>query len=258
MPVWSGGALLTFASNQTPAPVILSFDEQGQRLPPLILTIPESETIDLHDVARGSDGAVVACGSAYDHSGRGSGFLAVFSPTGDNVNVIRLYPYSPSRVAVASDGTLWTAGLEVTDATSIVDSTPPSSGVIRHFDRAGRSMGSFKYTGHVLGLAPQYYEIPQYFETLSDGMIRKYPAVSLGRSEVVVGLALTDEGRTYVSTNDKSNHARRLLSIAAPDQSWVQGSPPSQLGRTWLYGADGDRLVFFHHRDTVMFVKVSN
>src|ERR1022692_3778184 len=112
MPEWSGGALVTFVSNQTPAPVILSFDDRGRQLSPLILTIPESETIDLIDAARGSDGMVVACGKVYDHSGRGTGFLAVFGTTGVELTVIRLYPYSPSRIAVAADGSIWTAGPE--------------------------------------------------------------------------------------------------------------------------------------------------
>ena len=140
MPTWSGGALISVGSNSTASPQILSFDGLGRQLPPFILAIPEAETIDIDDAARGADGTLVVCGSAYDHSGHGSGFLAIVGPGRDSVNVVRLLPYYASRVTVASDGTIWTAGVEVTHGK---DSTPPNSGVIRHFDRAGKMLGGF-------------------------------------------------------------------------------------------------------------------
>ena len=278
MTEWSGGALVTFVSNQTPAPVILSFDDRGRQLSPLILTIPESETIDLLDAARGSDGMVVACGKVYDHSGRGTGFLAVFGTTGVELTVIRLYPYSPSRIAVTADGSIWTAGPEDANPMAAMDSTPPGSGVVRHFDRAGKMIGAVIarsefssrfmveygwlraargrigwYTGPTNGPGSRYYEI------LSDGTVRKYPVISINKSEVVNGLALTDDGRTYVTTADNRNHTWRFLSIGGPDQTWIQPSLPGQFGRAFLYGAEGDRLVFYHRdRFTVAFVNVSN
>jgi hypothetical protein len=239
------------------------------------MAIPDGDTVDVSDAARGSDGTLVACGDVYDHSGRGSGFLALFSPAGDKLAVVRLSPYSPSRITVASDGTIWTAGLEVTNAR---DSTPPGSGVIRHFDRDGKILGSFIprstfsspfmvqygalrsargrigwYTGPIRGPGSRFYEI------LSDGTMRSYPLISLESKETVTGLGLTDDGRTYVTTRNIEKGTWGLLSIGGPDQSWTKESPPIQLGRVWLYGAEGGRLVL-HHRDrfTVAFVNVSS
>src|ERR1017187_6645590 len=62
VPVWSGGALLSFVSNQTPAPTILSFDDRGHQLAPLVVAIPESETLALDDASRGSAGAAAGWG----------------------------------------------------------------------------------------------------------------------------------------------------------------------------------------------------
>ncbi len=261
MPTWSGGALISVGSNSTASPQILSFDGLGRQLPPFILAIPEAETIDIDDAARGADGTLVVCGSAYDHSGHGSGFLAIVGPGRDSVNVVRLLPYYASRVTVASDGTIWTAGVEVTHGK---DSTPPNSGVIRHFDRAGKMLGAFLprsgfsspfvvqygllrsargrigwYTGPAAGPGSRYFEI------LSDGTVRQYPPVDLTQGERVTGLGLTDDGLTYVATSESKSGRRRLLSSGAPDQSWVVQSLPGDLGRVSLfYGAEGNRLVF--------------
>src|ERR1700691_961018 len=274
VPVWSGGALVNFVSNQTSAPTILSFNDQGHQLPPLVLAIPERETIDVDDVASGTDGAVVACGSSYVRSGRGAGFLAVFTPTGETATVIRLSPYFPSRIAVASDGTIWTAGLELTNAK---DSPPPGGGVLRHFDRAGKVLGSFIprsafssplmvrygmlrsargrigwHTGPIAGPGSRYYEI------LSDGTVRQYPALALGPSERVNGLGLTDDGSTYLTTLDRGGK-HRFLSIGGPGESRAEPLLPGGFDKVFLYGAEGHRLVFFFRdRFTVAFVNVSD
>ncbi len=268
VPVWSGGALVTFVANRTPAPKILSFDSGGRQLPPLILAIPESETVDLDDVTRGSDGTVAVCGAAYDHKGRGSGFLAVFSPGGEKVVVIRLSPYSPSRVAVASDGTIWTAGLELANAK---DSSPPESGVIRRFDRAGKALGRFIprsafpsplmvrygmlrsgrnrigwYTGPPSGPGSRYYDI------FADGTVRRYRSVLLTSTERVNGLGLTDDGRTWLTTRDETRNTQRFLSAGGPGENWVEPPLPASLSRAFLYGAEGNRLVFYFTVVTVL------
>ncbi len=271
---WSGGALTVFTSNQTPAPVILSFDGNGHQLLPVILTIPEGETIDIHDTARGLDGTLAACGNAYDHTGRGSGFLAIFNPTGDKANIVRLYPYSPSRITIAADGAIWTAGLELTNAR---DSTPPASGVVRHFDRTGKLIGSLiprsAFPSHfmveygVLRSAPGrvgWYTGPphgpgsRYYEILDGGTVREYLAIDIQEHEFVTGLALTGDGRTYVTIQDGAAK-QRLLSTGGPSQGWTVESP-GPLGRfSPLYGADGNRLVFFRFRDAfhALFVDVA-
>lgn len=276
IPEWSGGALVNFISNRTAAPILLSFDDQGNQLQAFPFTIPDAEMIDLDDIARSLDGSLAVCGTAFDHSGRGAGFVAVTSPGGDQVMVVRLYPYYPSRITVASDGTIWTAGLEVVNGKEAGLGVNPEDGVLRHFDRAGKLLGSFIprsflsspfmaeygmlrsangrigwYTGPIFGPGSAYYEL------LSDGTIRKYPSIVLNKTEVVTGLALTDNGSTYVTVNDTKNHTWRFLSIAAPDKQWTVETLPDQLRRADLYGGEGRRLAF-HPPDhlTLIFADV--
>ena len=116
VPEWSGGALVNFASNRTASPVLLSFDEQGKQIQSIAIKVPGAEMIDLDDIARGPDGSLAVCGAAFDHSGRGSGFIALANVRGDQLTVVRLYPYQPRRITIASDGTFWTAGVELANA----------------------------------------------------------------------------------------------------------------------------------------------
>ncbi len=273
LPVWSNGALVTFVSNRTISPEILSFDNGGRQLPTLRLTIPDSDMIDLDDASGGPNGVVAVCGTAYDRSGRGSGFFALLNANGGMATVVRLFPYYPSRITVASDGSIWTAGLEVTNSK---DSTPPASGVIRRFDSTGKMTGSFVprstiaspqmvlsgmlrsargrvgwYTGPIGGPGSQYYEF------LADGMVHKYPAIALGVTEVVNGLGLTDDGMTFLTTRENSKHLRRLLSINGVGGQWEQERLPSQIGPIFiLYGASGSSLVFLNNdRSRMTFIK---
>jgi hypothetical protein len=275
LPEWSGGALMAVASNRTPAPAIVLFDSDGRQLPALVLKIPDAETVDVASFARGADGTVAICGNLYDHVGRGSGFLELFSASGEDLGLTRLYPYSPRRVAVASDGTVWTTGLEVTDAK---ETTPPGGGVLRHFDRHGQLLGSFIprstfssrfavqygklrsakgrigwYSGPFMGPGSRFYEIGP------DGQVRSYPTIDVRPKEELTGLGLTDDGRTYVTLKDNAvPFSWRMLSIGGPGQTWIEEKLPSQVGHIFLlFGAEGDRLVI-HHQDwsTMAFLKV--
>jgi len=264
MPQWSGGALVNFVNNQTASPILLSFDDQGRQLHALPFMIPDSDTVDLDDIARSPEGGWAVCGKAFDHAGRGTGFIAVISPSGDQVTVARLYPYYPSLVAIGSDGTIWTAGLEVVNGRENGPGVNLEHGVIRHFDRVGKPLGSFIprsslssrfmvlngllrsangrigwYTGPTFGPGSEYFEI------LSDGAVRKYPSIDLNKHERVSGLALTEDGRAYVTTSDNSDRTWHLLSIAASDQQWRTEALPAPLSRVALYGGEGKRLVFF-------------
>jgi len=276
VPKWSNGTLATFTSNQTPAPLILQFDGEGRQIQPLIASIPEAEIVDLRDVSRGLDGSVAVCGNAYDRSGR-AGFFAVFSPTGERLNVVRLYPYEPSRVAVDSDGTIWTSGVEFANRDAGSDSTSPTSGVVRHFERGGKPLGAFvprsRLTSYVIvygrlqcgrGRVGWYSGPPngpgsRYFEILSDGTVREYPALAIREHEIVDGLALTDDGRTYVTINDLHTNLR-LLSASGPDRGWTVEPLCNQLPEAHLlYGTDGNRLIFMHRdRFGLGFVKVQH
>jgi hypothetical protein len=96
---------------------------------------------------------------------------------------------------------------------------------------------------------------------LSDGQVRTYPAIDIRPKEELTGLALTDDGRTYVTLKDNAvPFSWRMLSIGRPDQSWTEEKLPTQLGQIFLlFGAEGDHLVI-HHKDwsTMAFLKPSS
>jgi hypothetical protein len=276
VPRWSGGALVNFISNRTAAPSLLRFDAQGKQLQSVILTIAGADMIDLDEIASSPDGSLAVCGKAFDQSGRGSGFITITSPTGNQAMTVRLYPYYPTSITFASDGTIWTLGLEAVDGKEKGPGVDPGHGVIRHFDKNGKLLGSFIprssfpspimvmngylvsaegrvgwYTGPVAGPGSAYYEI------LADGTVRKYPEVALNKSEFVSGLALLDNGRTYITTEDNTNHLWRFLSISGPADQWTPVPLPDQLMRAFLFGGEGQQLVFHRPRSTMTFMRVS-
>ena len=278
VPQWAGGALVAFDSNRTSTPVLLSFDDQGNQFQAIPFTIPNAEMIDLDDITRGLDGSLAICGKAFDHSGSGSGFVAVIGANADKVTTVRLYPYEPVRIAIGSDGTIWTVGLMVVNGKEGGPANSSDYDVIRHFDRSGKLLDSFVprssigshfavqnsrlrsasgrigwYPGPSSGASSRFREIR------SDGTVRIFPAILLAESESITGLALTDDGKTYVTTWNKTNHGWQFLSTNSPDNQWTQESAPPQLTKARLFGSDGSRLVFYtYDRFTLAFVTVSH
>jgi hypothetical protein len=269
VPRWSGGALVNFTSNRTAAPTLLSFDDEGRQLQPTVFTISGAVMIDLRDIARSHDGTLAVCGKAFDQSGRGSGFISIIGPVGDKTTTVRLFPYYATGITFASDGTVWTFGLEAVDGKE----TKGEHDVIRHFDRTGKLLGSLIprsqlssifaglngflasandrvgwYTGPVFGPGSRFYEI------LSDGTVRNYPAIALSKSERVTGLAVLDNGRTYVTTSDDRNRVWKFLSISGPAEQWMPVSLTDDLKRAFLYGGEGERLVFYRPNSTMTFI----
>jgi len=104
VPRWSGSALVNFVSNQTAAPTLLSFDEQGNPIQAFPYTIPDVEKIDLDDIARSPDGTFAVCGSVFERSGKRSGFIGLVDSIGQSLKTIRLFPYYP--VALRSPPTV--------------------------------------------------------------------------------------------------------------------------------------------------------
>jgi len=100
------------------------------------LEIPGAGSINVYDWDRSFDGTRIAfSGSAIDRDGRADFFVAWISSDGTNAVIRRTSRYIPRRIAIAADGTLWTAGQELNG--------PPDAGVFRHFDRAGKLLGAF-------------------------------------------------------------------------------------------------------------------
>jgi len=141
-PRWSGGALVLHEGHLTANPVIRTFDRQGRELePPYVVSIPEARSIHIFSLARGLDGTMALCGVAIDRDGRMSSFFASVSSSRDSIQITRASPFTPYLVAVASDGTLWAVGIELING--VEPNASRDAGVIRHFDKSGKEIGSF-------------------------------------------------------------------------------------------------------------------
>lgn len=135
IPKWSHGALIA-VQNANDATNPLIWIAERQRVYSLPFEIPGAGSINVYDWDRSFDGTRIALsGSAIDTDGRADFFVAWISSDGTNAVIRRTSRYIPRRIAIAADGTLWTAGQELNG--------PPDAGVFRHFDRTGKPLGAF-------------------------------------------------------------------------------------------------------------------
>jgi len=275
---WSSGGLQAFQSNQTAAPLLISFDDTGKQSWAHNFSIPGAEVIDIADFSRGAGGNFAVCGSAFDHAGRGSGFFSIINPSGETSLIVRTDPYTPFLVALAPDSTIWTVGMELSNRSETGPGIDANAGVLRHFDINGKQIASFiprstvgeagqitwgflRATGDRVGwcTGPVLGPGSVYFEVSSAGTVRKFPAISLGERAAITGFALTDDGKAFITTFDNRSHASQLLSLNDPDPSWEVKSLPDPLStsrRVILYGGDADRLVFSRSdRFTLTFIR---
>jgi hypothetical protein len=140
---WTGGVLVVVEYRSSGAPEFRIVDPQGKEIFRFTLMLPEASGVRLRGnaIARGSDGAFAVIGHTYFHDSGplGDSFLALLSPEGVLREVVRLTPYSPQAVTIASDGATWLAGHEAP-----LDRYPNlEQNLLRRYDRAGKPLGSF-------------------------------------------------------------------------------------------------------------------
>jgi hypothetical protein len=201
VPKWSNGALIDVQDRHTTHPLVWILQRQGSSTVPF--SISGAQSMNIYDWDRGTDGSVWLSGSAIDGNGSASSFVAWISPDQTTSNVIRTSLYRPGQIAIAPDGTLWTAGLELasTDASAL----NPTGGVIRHFDRTGNLLNSF---------------VPQ--STIQNASILLSPANQFRASGGFVAW-YSPKGARCV---ELSTSGATLMDIAVP----VPGNPKSQVG----------------------------
>lgn len=139
--IWSQGAWIVLSDRFSDAPVFGFYGRSGEEISRIQFTIPGASRINIYDnaFARGSDGTLAVIGSAYTDDNRGTTFLAALSPDGQRKTVVRLSPFYPNAVTVASDGTFWVAGHQWEEGKP----NDRSQNLIRRYDRTGSLLGSF-------------------------------------------------------------------------------------------------------------------
>jgi len=273
-PKWSSGALIAVERWESDAPIVRTFDRQGVELVPLTFQIPEATIIGALGFARGFDGTIALCGSALDQAGRKAPYIALVAPSGQSVQVIRTDPYTPYVVTVAPEGTIWTVGEELPGGKE--DPATFSTGVLRHFDRAGKEIGSYVprssmasaallMEGHFAAGRDRICWYPggsnqvgpSGYVEISDGRITQFPPTPLMDHEVTTGIACTDDAGTFLSTRNLQSGTWGILSLDKTHAAWVRVKIPPELASSpfsTLKGADGDKLVFSNGRGRLTFL----
>jgi hypothetical protein len=135
-PQWKGRWLVGVEENKSREPLLYIVGRDGLR-EEIRFGLPDAYLIIATGIAAGSDGAIAVFGSAYNNDSRGATFLLWISPDRKNRVLNRVWPYVPNAAAIASDGTIWTAGW-VRDGDEV-----SQRNVVRRFDRSGATLSSF-------------------------------------------------------------------------------------------------------------------
>ena len=261
VPRWSGDALASIEDTG----LVHFFDATGREVGTVFPAIPGASETHVRAAAHHPSGAAALCGVSLDSAGRAGNFLALVS-AGGATSIVRTNPYSVVTIAIAPDGTIWTAGGEAEPKPTPVRHAT-DAGVIRHFDTSGKLLGSFIPQSSVpwpalhLGFmnlavsatrAGWFPGTGKYYEISFDGTVQQYPAVPSSppglqaRLVSVAGLALTDAGDVFASavyvggkvvlyTLDRSRKAWNEVQVPPG------GDPPA---RNLVLGGSGDAIVF--------------
>jgi hypothetical protein len=268
MPKWTNGGLLTVQFKDPKYPLIWMLTRSGARSLPF--SIPGADSTLIYDLDQRADGTIGISGSASDSEGRVAGYVAWISPNETSAQVVRTGLYRPAMVAIAPDGTMWTVGRELDTLTPPVKLLP-HVGVIRHFDRSGKTLDSFvpqstvrtpslTLTRNTLRASKDriaWYCVGdgRYVEISFSGNVLADIAVDVpidGGKPMSdnISFALTDEGDAFLSVPYLDPSSKQFLyrmyllnrSARVWDPVPLGGQPPRN-HTGYIFGADGRRLV---------------
>ena len=272
--VWSGGAYLMIDDSPSAAPVFTAIDRNGKQALRYVFTIPGANHIDVINgrFARGFDGSLALAGSAFTDDSRGSQFVAWVSPDGQRQTVIRTPGFSPFGVALASDGTIWVAGMEVQNAKEV----NPNHNMIRRYDRAGKLLAAFVPRSSLAidtdvfdpkwhpGLRSSlvasrdrvgWYSIlaRTYMEFSLDGQVISHVETIRHDQYTMQGLALCDDGGVFVSTQSNASTGWKISALDRTRGVWT--SIPRNERWGLLLGCDGASLAITTNGSSITWLE---
>jgi hypothetical protein len=137
-PIWSGGSLLGVEDSRAKAPVLYLVDREGRR-DEFLFSIPGSNLVSISGIAKAEDGTIGLCGGALSSEATGTRYVALISSDRTQQTLIRTWPYQAEQIALAADGTIWTAGKITDDANTRVI----IYNVLRRYSRQGQILASW-------------------------------------------------------------------------------------------------------------------
>jgi len=257
---WSQGALVVMSDRFSSAPSFRMYDRSGKETSNISLTIPNAARINIYDnaFARSADGTLAVIGTASTDDNRGTTFFAAISPSGEKL-IVRLSPFFPNAVTIASDGTYWIAGHQWQEG----QPQDRSQNLFRRYDQNGKLLDSFLPWATVNDvphtLAPDANSVlvssgkrvvwyarnsRTYIEFSLDGRIVKRvqaPDIDQG---TVTSLAVCDHA-TYIGASvlasDKRVASWGLYEISEQAKDWTF----LPQAKTWgfLHGCDGNTVL---------------
>lgn len=232
-------------------------------------SIPDTARLWVLGYDRDPAGDLIAAGRAYSSDGKLAPFIAIKPANGEQIQIIRTYPYWPALLAVAPDGTIWTAGAEMTYERKSTGDVNPNGDTIRHFDRTGKLLGS-----GVPGLTvrPGWRSHDGYLVATSDRVgwyspmkgpgtyielrashpseYKVYKGLA-GQNGEADGFALTDSGKVFVTHYADEKQTTYLLDRASSE--WSEVSLPNADPRLRLEGSEKETLVFENVKGLLFF-----
>ena len=280
---WSHGAFLYADMGPGGIPATFStLDREGRLLSSVTAAVPDSAYVPLVGFDRQDDNSIVFIAQAFSAYGQPAPFIGLISADGRTQRLIRTAPYYPNMLSIAPDGTFWTVGYEMVNHKTSAPELDPDAGVLRHFDRAGKLLGSTDpqsdfvkahatrrlSAGYIAAThdrigwyAPTWGRGGQYTEIDLDSMTpHSYPGLpDLPPESRVLAFSLTESGNAYLFLADRSPKRLTTFMFDRAVLKWVpiKGPATSESPGSHLIGVDGEQLVF-QSWSSAMFFSLSH
>jgi hypothetical protein len=269
LPQWRNGKLILLESSHGERIGISVFAGQSTSL--VTFAVPRARHVTVRGFSQGADGTIALCGSLVDEDGRTGSYVGWVSPGGNDVHVVRTSPFVPTRVALASDGTIWTQGSEIRPRANgeplrhtLAEATKSDAAVFRQFSRSGKLLRTLVAQSEIanpnsLNTGNSVFEAVsnrlvwysgqsrQHIVIEADGTVTKTNELQLPQNELLSGGAVDVDGTLYVSSVGNSTWSIARLDLA--QKGWktlMTGSISNRSATTrrpTILGADGDRLI---------------
>lgn len=216
---WCHGHVVSTDVSQLDAVTFTIADPQGEALE-FTFSLPNTTRIWVHGFDLDSAGTLVFSGMTYSSEGRLAPFIAIKGNADKTATLIGTFPYFPYAISVAPDGSIWTVGGETINGRTSGPGIDPNAGVLRHFDRSGRLIGSalpqsaLKATGRIVDgfLVATATKVGWYSSTTGPGVyVEMTPDLKTQNayagmpgpagSGQVLGFVLTESGEAYLTWN---------------------------------------------------------
>ena len=261
VPNWSGEGLITLEAAESDRPLFTVWDARGRAVRTTAFMLPGTSRIVVQSFAHGTDGVIAFCGSAWDQAGHGAPVVAWVSADGADPKVIRTEPYYPTKVTIASDGTIWSIGYEYV-AGEVRRGTPlnPEARIFRRWSPSGNLVASYlpqKELGNAISNLSQPGQsfsagrdriawfapvASRYFEISLAGGLTDINGVAIPDKSEVYGFALLDNGMTVLSYEARDYSGWAVVRLDRVNHQWVEvetGHNPPVL----IFGAHANQIV---------------